>query len=73
MPDVTLRVDGMSCTGCEQRVTKRLSQVEGVRDADADHEAGTVNVRLVAGREDAKALRDAVEALGYDVTGVDDA
>lgn len=73
MADIVLEIEGMSCSGCENRVTKGLSNLEGVRSAEADHEAGTARVRLVAGKEDPDALRETVEQLGYEVTGLDDA
>lgn len=41
---VTLEVTGMSCTGCEDTVESVVRDVRGVRDATADHEAGTVTV-----------------------------
>jgi copper chaperone len=60
-----LRVEGMSCEGCEQRVNKALGTVEGVKRTDADHTTGTVEIAAESGTEGAarKAVRDA----GYDV------
>lgn len=71
MPDLTLRIDGMHCGGCEDRVQNALSRAEGIRSVDADHEQVTATVTLVAGQEDEQALREAVEDLGYEVTGID--
>lgn len=70
MPDIDLRIDGMHCNGCENRVTDRLSKLEGVRSVEADHEDGTAQVTVVAGQEDEAALREAVEDLGYEVAGL---
>lgn len=71
MPDVILSIDGMHCTGCEDRVENRVSRIEGVRSVDADHESGQAKVRFVAGSEDAEALREAISDLGYEVGEVD--
>jgi copper chaperone len=43
---VTLQVDGMTCTGCEQRIGTALRRVDGVRDVTADHTSGRVLVRF---------------------------
>lgn len=40
----TLTVSGMTCGGCEENVVTALRDVEGVEDASADHESGTVEV-----------------------------
>lgn len=73
MPRYTLEIDGMHCSGCEERVEDGLGKVEGVRSAEADHEAGEARVRVVAGEEDEDALREAVEGLGYDVVDAETA
>lgn len=67
MGNVTVAIDGMHCTGCEDRVENRLSRIDGVRSVEADHGAGQAEVRFVAGSEDAEALRQAVSDLGYEV------
>lgn len=60
-----LRVEGMSCTGCENRVEKALGQVGGIRRPDADHTAGTVEIVAESGTEDA--AHQAIHDAGYDV------
>lgn len=65
--DEMLRVEGMTCTGCENRITGALARVDGVVSATADHEQGTVV--LVGDRTPAtgEAVRHAIEDLGYRV------
>lgn len=60
-----LSVEGMSCTGCENRVENALETVKGVKRTDADHNTGTVEVAAESGTEDA--ARRAVHDAGYDV------
>lgn len=62
----TLKVEGMTCTGCESRVQKSLSQLKGVTDVKADHEQDRVIVEVspVASEEE---LRERIEFLGYRV------
>ncbi|MCH7661405.1 MAG: heavy-metal-associated domain-containing protein [Euryarchaeota archaeon] len=62
-----LRVDGMSCEGCEDQVDRALGTVEGVKRTDADHATGTVEIAAESGTEDA--ARRAIHDAGYDVVG----
>ncbi|MEM4780856.1 MAG: cation transporter [Halalkalicoccus sp.] len=62
----TIRVSGMSCTGCEQTVVDSLSELGGVEDARADHKEGTVTVEGDAGEGEVQA---AIEEAGYEVEG----
>lgn len=62
-----LTVKGMTCTGCEHRITTALDAVAGVEEQSADHEAGTVTLRFDPAVADDDAVRDAIEGLGYRV------
>ena len=66
----TLKVEGMMCMHCEARVKKALEAIPGVENAVADHTAGTVAVTLNGAVAD-ETLRAAVEAQGYQVTGLE--
>ena len=55
----------MTCDGCERAVENALRNVEGVRKADADNDAGTVEV--VADGASATDLEDAVRGAGFEV------
>lgn len=60
-----LQVEGMSCNGCEERVTNAVERVDGVQRVDADHETGTVEI---AGEEDTEdSVRQAIHDAGYDL------
>ncbi len=66
MERVTIGIEGMSCGGCVLSVEKALSGVRGVTRATvslADKRAEVEGDAL-----DAAALRDAVEAAGFDAT-----
>lgn len=66
--NVTLRVEGMTCTGCEQRVSKVLRRLDGVREATADHRTGQVRVRFDPIVTDRAVLETQIETAGYQVT-----
>lgn len=64
-----LQVEGMSCTGCEQRIRNVLRRVQGVRDASADHTTGRVEVRVDPGQVELGVLAARITEAGYSVTG----
>lgn len=66
----TVRITGMMCGHCEAAVKGALEKVPGVRAATASHEAGTALVTL-EGEVSDDALKNAVEAVGYIVDGVE--
>ena len=66
---ITLEIEGMMCAHCEARVKKALEAVPGVLSAAASHTEGTA-VAETDGKVSADALRAAVEAQDYKVTGV---
>ena len=65
----TMTIEGMMCPHCEAAVKKALEALEGVETADVSHEAGTAIVSMSAEVADA-ALKEAVEAKDYKVTGI---
>ena len=65
----TMNIEGMMCPHCEAAVKKALEALEGVESAEVSHEAGTAVVSMSAEVADA-ALKEAVEAIEYKVTGI---
>lgn len=59
-----LRIEGMSCGACANRVLKALKEVPGVTDAAVSLEAGTAEV-FAEGPLDLATLLAAVEKKGY--------
>lgn len=64
MMKAVLSVHGMTCTGCEQHVTKALEGA-GARAVGADWRAATATFDLPEGVEE-ETLRDAVDRAGYE-------
>jgi len=69
MENMTMQVEGMTCSGCEQRVGKVLRRLDGVREATADHRTGQVRVRFDSAVTDHAALAAQIETAGYQVAG----
>ncbi len=66
----TLKIEGMMCMHCENRVKKTLEKIEGVESAVVSHEKGTAVVTLNA-EVDNEVLKNAVEAQDYTVLSVE--
>lgn len=71
MESWVLKVDGMSCTGCGQRIEKALRQREGVHGAVADHVCGRVEIRVDPQLADRGAVAERIDAAGYHLAEVD--
>ncbi len=67
MEQMELRVNGMTCGACEQRIQRALAQVEGVVRSAADHRAARVKVVFDPARASAQAVRARIEQAGYEV------
>jgi len=65
--NVTLKVEGMTCTGCEQRLGTALRRLEGVSEANADHRTGELTIRYDPEMTDRGALEERVVTAGYEV------
>lgn len=62
-----LTVNGMTCDGCEERITSALGDAPGVEEASAGHKAGTVTLSVAATVAETRVVRDVIEELGYEV------
>ena len=62
-----LQVQGMSCSGCEQRIGTALRRLDGVVEATADHVTGGVRLRFDPASTDRGAVVDRIVLAGYTV------
>ncbi len=67
MTSAILKVEGMSCGGCERSVEFALSSLPGVSHVTADREAKTVAIAFDPSATGESELRTAVEEIGYRV------
>lgn len=66
MKEINLKVEGMACTGCENRIQNSLKTIDGVESVIANHKLGTVNINL--NKEiDNSILITRIEDLGFNV------
>lgn len=66
MIEKTIKVEGMMCGHCEAHVKEALEKIKGIEEAAANHETGTVVLKL-SKEIDSKKIADAVKKAGYTV------
>jgi len=62
----TIKVNGMTCMGCVQKIEKAVSKVDGVKSVDVDLKSGEAVVEYDANKTDVSKLEAAIAAVGYD-------
>ncbi|MGE3275561.1 MAG: heavy-metal-associated domain-containing protein [Vicinamibacterales bacterium] len=69
MSALTLTVTGMTCGGCENAVKRALSMMDGVDHVTASHGENRVELDYDPAKVQVPAIRQKIEALGYQVQG----
>lgn len=65
--EITLQVEGMTCTGCEAAVERRVGQMAGVEAVDADHVNKQTTVVYDNTLVDPAAIAQSITEAGYQV------
>jgi len=60
-----LRIEGMDCAACAQKIETAMARLPGVSDVDVSYGAGTLALRLDADRTPVQAIEQQIRALGY--------
>ena len=66
MKEMELKIEGMMCTGCENRVQNALKTIDGVEEVKANHEDGSVKIKANDNVE-ISTVKEKVEDIGYEV------
>lgn len=66
MKETIIKVEGMVCNGCENRVKNALKNIEGVENVIADHTTGTVTVTSKNEVEES-IMKEKIEDIGFEV------
>ena len=64
---LVVEVSGMSCGGCEQRISTALARLDGVRRSTADHRSGRVRVSYDPAVTSVHDVRERIAEMGYEV------
>lgn len=66
MKEICLKIEGMMCSGCENRVKNALKNIEGVENVLADHTNKIVKITLQKNIEE-NILKERIEELGFEI------
>ena len=68
---IEIRISGMSCTGCENRVENVLKNIENVESVNANYNTGIIEIETNDIKNlDIDVIKEALEDLGYDILEV---
>ncbi|MDD3174147.1 MAG: heavy metal translocating P-type ATPase [Herbinix sp.] len=67
MSKETIKISGMTCAACAQRVQKAVAKIEGVENATVNFATEKLSVEFNEQQASIPAIRDAVEKAGYGV------
>lgn len=65
MKETIIKVKGMACEGCENRIQNTLKNIEGIENVIANHKEGIVTV--MANEIDIEVIKEEIEDLGFEV------
>lgn len=66
----TLKVDGLTCTGCETKIENKLIKLNGMEQVEASYVKQTVTVIYDPEKIDSDEFIKTIRKLGYEVNGV---
>ncbi len=66
MKEIIIKVEGMVCNGCENRVQNALKTIEGIEKIVANHKNGTVIVTSKNEVEE-NVIKEKIEDIGFEV------
>ena len=70
MKETIIKVKGMVCEGCENRVKNVLSIIDGVKSVEASHKTGIVTV--ISNKEIEKSIiEEKIDNLGFEIVKED--
>ena len=66
MKETIIKVEGMVCNGCENRVQNALKNIDGVENVVADHTNGIVKVTSKSEVQE-NVMKEKIEDIGFKV------
>lgn len=67
MKKITLRIGGMTCINCQNKIEKKLRNIVGVKKAEIRYNDGIANIIFDSSIVSAKNITDSIENLGYTI------
>ncbi len=64
---IEVKIEGMTCTGCEQTIQRNVGKLEGIKSVKATFTDGMAVVEYYPGNVDTLKMKDAITGSGYKV------
>lgn len=68
MKKVILKIEGMHCEGCSNRLTKALNLMDGIKEANVSFEEKKANIEYDEEVLNIEQIKQAIEDAGFKVT-----
>lgn len=66
MKETTIKVKGMMCEGCENRIKNALGEIEGIKEVEANHNTGLVKITSTD-EVKKEEMEETIEDIGFEV------
>ncbi len=66
MKEIILKVEGMSCGGCENRIKNAVGMIEGVEKVEANHTTGIVTITAKENVSES-IIKEKIDDIGFSV------
>lgn len=66
MKELEIKINGMVCGGCENRVKNALSTIEGIESVEANHNTGIVTIKAEKDL-DMVQIKERIVDLGFEI------
>ncbi|MFB6257389.1 MAG: heavy-metal-associated domain-containing protein [Flavobacteriales bacterium] len=63
--ELILKIDGMNCSACSDRIQKLLKESDGVVESRVDHQEGRGIVAYEPNRVDPQSIVQKIEGVGF--------
>ena len=67
MENIILKIKGMTCTGCSQRVEKALKNTDGIENAKVDLDSREANIDFNKEMITVEEICETIEDVGFEV------
>lgn len=67
MENITLKVSGMHCSGCEKRVKNALESIKGIKKVNASYLNQNVEITFKKNTASLDKIKEIIEDLGFKV------
>ena len=67
MDNIILKINGMKCTGCSQRVEKALKNIDGIENVKVDLESKEACIEYNKNTISKREICEAITDLGFEV------